>query len=92
MPTKMVNGVEHPFRAWLERNRRRHFQTAKVLGCSATTLSRYFSGSRTPRPRRMAAMAEFTGGEVTTEAIVGWHATHHRPRSEHAGDQQQAAA
>lgn len=55
---------------WLTANRVSHDDFAARIGATRSSVTRYASGERIPRPPKMAAIARETGGQVTANDFV----------------------
>jgi len=57
--------------AWLKREGMSREEFSSEIGRSMTSLSRYISGERMPRPAVMRRIAAVTGGSVTANDFTG---------------------
>ena len=55
---------------WLAETATSQGKLAREINCTQTTISRYVSGARTPRPDQMAAIYKVTSGQVTPNDFV----------------------
>lgn len=62
--------MAHPLKTWLTENGKTASDLAAALGVDDSTVSRYIGGERTPRPRHMAGIVKFTGGNVTANDFL----------------------
>jgi DNA-binding transcriptional regulator YdaS (Cro superfamily) len=49
---------------WLDETSTTQGKLAREIHCTQTTISRYLSGARVPRPEQMLAIYRATGGRV----------------------------
>jgi DNA-binding transcriptional regulator YdaS (Cro superfamily) len=73
---------------WLAVNHVSHDDFAARIGAKRSSVTRYVSGERMPRPEKLAAIARETGGLVTANDFVG---SVDRPDERNTSDTEAAA-